>query len=110
MGLRRPQVWRFWTKEETRFLRKNYKKKSYQEIANDLSMSRIAVFQKARRMGLKLRQTPRPWTEADDEYIRQNYKKIPTREIAQKLNRSLDAVINRAGPLGISQKKVKVKK
>jgi hypothetical protein len=104
MGLRRPQVWRFWTKEETRYLRKNFKKKSYQEIAKDLGMTRIAVFQKARKMGLRLRQTPRPWTEADDEYIRQNYKKIPTREIAQKLNRSLDAVINRAGPLGISQK------
>jgi hypothetical protein len=67
-------------------------------------MTRIAVFQKARKMGLRLRQTPRPWTEADDEYIRQNYKKIPTREIAEKLNRSLDAIINRAGPLGISQK------
>jgi biotin operon repressor len=46
MGLRRPQVWRFWTKEETRYLKKTYKKKSYKEIAKDLGMSRIAVFQK----------------------------------------------------------------
>src|SRR4030095_10790777 len=107
MGLRRPEVWRFWTKEQISYLRKTYKKKTYTQIAKDLGMSRIAVFQKARRMGLKLRQTPRRWTQADDDYIRQNYRKIPTREIAQKLNRSLDAIINRAGPLGISRKKVK---
>jgi predicted DNA-binding protein YlxM (UPF0122 family) len=107
MGLRRPQVWRFWTKEQVSYLRKNYKKKAYREIAKDLGITLPSVNQKARRLGLKLKQSPRPWTEADDEYIRQNYRKIPTREIAEKLNRSFDAIINRAGPLGISRKKKK---
>lgn len=110
MGLRRPQVWRFWTKEEITYLRKNYKKKFYHEIAKDLGMTKYAILQKARRLGLRLKQSPRPWTAADDEYIRQNYRKIPTREIAEKLNRSLDGIINRAGPLGISRKKVKKQK
>ena len=77
------------------------------QIAKDLGMTRIAVFQKAIKSGLRLRRTPRAWSAADDEYIRQNYRKIPTREIAAKLDRSLDAIINRAGPLGISRKKVK---
>ena len=27
MGLRRPQLWHFWTKEETKYLKKNFKKK-----------------------------------------------------------------------------------
>lgn len=104
MGLRRPQVWRFWTKEQVSYLLKNYKKKTYRKIAKDLGISVPSVNQKARRMGLKLRKSPRAWTAADDEYIRQNYRKIPTREIAEKLDRSLDAIINRAGPLGISRK------
>ncbi len=104
MGLRRPEVWKFWNLEQVQFLKKNYKKKTYVQIAKELGMTRIAVFQKARRMGLKLRNTPKPWTEADDEYIRQNYRKIKTRLIAEKLGRSLDSVINRAGPLGISNK------
>jgi hypothetical protein len=33
MGLRRPQVWHFWTKEETQYLRRHFKKKSYPQIA-----------------------------------------------------------------------------
>ena len=107
MGLRRPQVWHFWTQEETQYLKKNFKKKSHAEIAKDLGMTKIAVFHKAIKLGLRLKRAPHPWTEADDEYIRQNYRKIPTREIAQKLDRSLDAIINRAGPLGISRRKRK---
>jgi len=108
MGLRRPQVWRFWKKEETAYLRRNYKVKTYREIAEHLGISTPAVFKKAIRIGLKLREAPRPWTEAEDEFIRQNYRKIPTKEIAQKLNRATDSIINRAGPLGISKGKRKL--
>ena len=97
-------MWSFWTKEQTTYLKKNYKKKNYVGIAKELGMTRIAVFQKARRLGLRLRNKPQKWTSADDEYIRTNYRKIPTREIAAKLNRSMDSIINRAGPLGISAK------
>jgi len=104
MGLRRPQVWKFWNKDEVSYLKKNYKKKTYEAIAKDLGMTRISVFQKARKMGLRLRGKPQPWTQEHDDYIRQNYKKIPTRDIAEKLGRSLDSVINRAGPLGISDR------
>jgi hypothetical protein len=109
MGLRRPQVWRFWTDEETKYLKKNYKKKSYQVMANELGMTRFAVLQKANRLGLKVKRSPRPWTEEEDDYIRQHYRKIPSREIAETLNRPLDSIINRAGPLGISRPKGKKK-
>lgn len=107
MGLRRPEVWRFWTKEQVTYLKKNYKKKTYAKIASELGMTRTAVFQKARRMGLRHRGTPRAWTADEDRYLTDNYRKIPTRDIAEKLGRSLDNVINRAGPLGISRKKSK---
>ena len=107
MGLRRPEVWRTWTSNETKYLKRNYKKKTYREIGIELGMTTNAVFHKAIRIGLKLREAPRRWTKEEDEYIRQNYRKIPSREIAQKLNRGVDSIINRAGPLGISKKKVK---
>jgi hypothetical protein len=105
MGLRRPQVWRFWTKEETQYLKKNYKKKTYKQIADYLGMTTAAVFTKAMRTGLRVRTAPRAWTEAEDEFMRQNYKKIPTRELAEKMNRTYDSVITRAGLIGITRHK-----
>lgn len=60
MGLRRPQVWKFWTKEETRYLKKNYKKKTYEQIARDLGMTRNAVSLRAQHIGLRKQKAGRP--------------------------------------------------
>lgn len=104
MGLRRPGATGFWGKEDTQYLKSNYKKKTYREIAEKLGMTTVAVFKKAIRLGLRLRGAPVRWIEADDEYIRRHYGKISARDIAQKLNRSYDSIITRAGLLGVTRK------
>jgi len=52
MGLRRPQVWKFWTKEEVKYLKKNYKKKTYVQIAKELDRSLDAIINRAGPLGI----------------------------------------------------------
>jgi len=107
MGLKRPGAPGFWSEEDTKFLKKNYKKKTYREIAETLGMTTVSVFKKAIRLGLRMRGAPVKWSEAENEYLRRNYGKLPVKEIAEKLNRSYESVITRAGLLGVTRKKTK---
>jgi hypothetical protein len=107
MGLRRPEKWRFWSEEQTRYLRKNYKKKPLSQIAKDLGVTKSSLFHKASRMGFRLKRSPRAWTKTEDDYIRQNYLNMLSREIGEKLDRSADVIMNRAKILGLRKVKKK---
>lgn len=90
-----------WTKDEQQYFKKNWKSKSYKEIAQYLNISYDVVLYHSINLGLRKRSAGRPWTEKEKEFVRRNYNVIPRREIAAKLNRSMLVVSNLAGKLGL---------
>lgn len=98
-GLYRGLDYRRWTKEEHKYLVKNYRCKKYKEIAKHLGFSRTAVAFRANKYGLFKRSHPRIWTEQEIEFIRQNYSILTIEEIANQLSRTKGSIIGCADRL-----------
>ena len=61
---------RVWNNDKVEFLKENYNKLSYQEIANKLNLSYAAISHKACRLKLDSRDL---WTEQENIIIKDNY-------------------------------------
>ena len=87
---------RVWTIEKTNFLKENYTKLSYQDIANSLNLSYAAISHKAFRLKLDSRDL---WTEEENNIIKNNYSFNP--DVWNLLpNRSRASIIVQARKLG----------
>lgn len=87
-----------WTEQELEFLKNNYIKMSYKELANYLGRSIPSVKHKAERNNLNM---PRRWTEQDIEYLKQNFKTMSYKKLAIDLNRTKAAVDCKVNELGL---------
>lgn len=103
-GLYRGPMYRQWTDEELKYLRKNYRRKSFKDIANHLGLCRHAVEYRANKHGLYRRSRRRIWTEQEIEYVRKNYSICTIEEIAKHLSRTKGAIMGCADRLELRGK------
>lgn len=89
-----------WTKEEKAFLRDNYKKLSYREIAARLGRSELAVQSKSAVIGIRI---SRAWSEEHLTILRRDYPNRTAASIAAEIGRGLSAVHGMAKSLGIKK-------
>jgi hypothetical protein len=89
-----------WSEEELTFLRDNYRKKSYAEIASHLCRPVTAVKSKAGAMGIQI---SRRWSDEDTVLLKELYPDTPTKEIAERLGRCLTKVYRMANSLGLKK-------
>lgn len=90
---------RKWTNEEIKFLKENYGKMIYNEIAAVLKRSTQSVSGKARIMKLGENVL---WKEGEIRFLERSYKNnIPPIKIAEFLNRSYCSVVYKAIRLGL---------
>lgn len=81
---------KYWSEEETNYLKENYKTKSAEEISKHIGRSESSIFQKALKMGLK--KDNYRWTKEEEDYLEDKWGVIPISTIAKKLNKTIKAV------------------
>lgn len=72
-----------WSKNEEKWLRKNYKKFTNKELGNHFGVNLDSIRHKLRFLGLRKRKF---WTKKDIKYLKENYNKKPYYELAKDLN------------------------
>ncbi len=92
---------RFWTKDETTFLKENFSKMWVNDIAICLDRSESSVHHKAQRLGLI---HGRWWTEKEIEYVAQNYQKLSKKQIAEHVDKTITAIESLGAKLGVTNK------
>jgi len=93
-----------WTEEEIEFLKENYNKMLYRDIAKILGRTVNSVRSKALKLGLTKREASE-WSDEEIEYLKRNYHVKPLSEIIRKLQRSEKSIIHKAQRLGLSSPK-----
>jgi predicted transcriptional regulator/DNA-binding CsgD family transcriptional regulator len=100
LNLKRPLSYR---KEEDKFLKKNYRKMTYKQLASSLGRSVVTVQSHLKMLGVKQR-NHKKWSEEDIEFLKREYKRMSIAETAKQLNRSLSSVTNMAWSMGLQDK------
>lgn len=103
---------RLWTKDETEYLRKNFKSTPPEVLAKVLGRSVNSINSKAYCMGLNVQsgnRTGSGWVKRDLKFLIDNYDNMSVDDIAAKLNRSSGAVRAKAFSLGITKGQQKEK-
>jgi hypothetical protein len=89
-----------WTEAEKDFLRSNYKRLTYQEIAAELGKTRDQVKQAASRYKITV---SRAWPEQEIKILRELYPNTPTQHIADQLGKTLTPIYRMANQLGLKK-------
>lgn len=103
-GLYRGSIYKTWTDEELKYIRKNYRRKSFKDIAKDIGLPCSAIKYRANKYGLYRKPRCRLWTEQENEYVRNYYSVDTIEEIAKHLSRTRGAILGRADRLGLRGK------
>lgn len=91
---------RKFTKEEDAFIRKNYRKSTYRDIAEHLGRSTLSINHRVQK--LKLTKMPvRRWTKEEDQIIRDNHER-GLDWLIQALGRNRNVVSVRVNELGFT--------
>lgn len=90
-----------WTKEDQKYLIKNYRRKSFKEIAEHLGFCTKTVASRANKQGLFKRSRRRLWTDQEIDYVRNNFSSLTIEEIAKHLSRTKRAIMGCADRLGV---------
>lgn len=102
-----PFIKREWTAEEENFLKQNYRKLTYKQMALQLHRSSASISRHAFQLGItegKPKQTRgKPWTEKEILYISEHHKDDP-KDIARYLDRNESSVLNKLTRLGFRQR------
>ena len=97
---------RVWKKDETEYLRKNFKTTQPETLAKVLGRSVHSINSKAYCMGLNVQsgnRTGSGWSKRDVKFLIDNYENMRIDDIAAKLKRSSNAVRIKAFSLGITR-------
>lgn len=89
-----------WTEEEEAFLRENFGRLTYGEIAEALKRSKRAVCHKAFNLGFSA-DAYVPWKKDDVDFLRRNFASMSSQELAASLRRTVHAVRRKAHKLGL---------
>ena len=91
-----------WSREELKYLTKNYHLMSPRQLAKHLKYSVSAIRNKARKLGLR---SGVFWTEKQKQYLKRWYHKTPLKEIARRLGRNESSVHRMLRITGLKQKR-----
>lgn len=89
-----------WTEEDETFLRENFGKLTYGEIARKLKRSKRSICHKAFNLGLSA-DAYAQWNQEDLDLLRRNFMSMSSQELAVCLRRSVHAVRRKAHKLGL---------
>jgi hypothetical protein len=90
-----------WTVEEENFLRENYPKLKYNELAKKLNKTKSSVDHKIIRM--KLDKKRKRFTKEEEKLLRKNYANSDSKELAKKLQRKRSSVFYKSNYLKINK-------
>ena len=114
---------RFWSEEDSQFLRDNYKSLSAKELSNKLGRSVSSIRSRAFMEGLSNKRgvstIPKiakeitlnsvkgrvSWSRKEISLLRKEFKEIGVAEMAKKLGRSAGSVSGKAHALGLTKKR-----
>jgi Zn-dependent peptidase ImmA (M78 family) len=107
LGLRKIKTDRYkkWTKDDDKFLKKNFKKMKLLELAAYFGIGIGLVSYRARKLGLK-KFNSGIWNERNDEILRNNYATLPAKELAAFFEASEQVVRKREKKLGLKRPKL----
>ena len=83
---------RFFTEDEKEYIKKNYPRKTPEEIANYLGVKKQNLIAYAHRHGIS---NNRYWTKNDEQYIETNFGHMTTASMAKKLGKTQRQVIDK---------------
>lgn len=89
-----------WSPEDEQFLRDNYRKMTYREMAKHLGRGEKAVKSRAAVLGIRKN---RQWSSEDLQTLIDLYPDTPTRQLANRLGYGLTAVYGMAKKLGLKK-------
>lgn len=89
---------RHWSKEELRFLKKNFPEMDFKTMAKKLGRSHSAVRSRANKLGLR---SVVYWTEKEDALLKRQYLRSDVKDVTKKLGRTASSVKSRALKLGL---------
>lgn len=94
---------RAWTEAEDDYIRRHYREKTKQEIAQALGRTKPAVATRAEKLGItqEHRQMFRPWTQQEEAKLKRWYGRKSAREIAALLDRTIPSVRGKAAMMGL---------
>ena len=90
-----------WTDDEVSFLKDNYKKYTYDELALQLNKSFSSIQFKLMKLGLKKLEQNK-WTDDEVSFLKDNYLKMSIKDISKILDRTYSSVIEKSHYLGLS--------
>ena len=96
-----------WTKKETSFLKENYGKMSFEELAKNLGRSVGSVSGKVSGLGLPLKKAKKDknnrklWTKDDVQYLKNNYGKKSVKVLAKQLKRTPYSITSKAHEINV---------
>ena len=103
MAKKKKNIYREWSNEEIKLLKKLFPIKKKKEIADILGRSFYSVASKAHVVGLK-KVDKRKWSDDEIKLLKEIYPIKRTREVAAQLGRPMPSVIHRAYIMGIRKK------
>ena len=95
-----------WTDEQLLYLKENIKRKTYDELSNNIGKSPVAIHIKANELGISYHAKSninKKWTDKEDEYLKRNYSRSTLQNLSKALNRSSIAIRDRARILRIAR-------
>ena len=98
-------VFRYWSKEEVRILKRYYSKIGAVGMTEKLDRSARGITTKAHTLGLYFIEASRAWTPSQVKRLRKYYPTMSSRMAADKLGRTLHAVDLKASKLGLRKSK-----
>lgn len=94
-----------WTDEELTFLRDNYRKYRYVELASILKKSKKSIEIKITRLGLTPKGvTHKRWLKAEDHFLMNHFEEYTDFELGQKFNCTIRNVRERLAELKLKRK------
>ena len=93
-----------WTEEDKDYLKKNFNKYTYKQLAQLLNRSVEAIKLQSKKLGLRKRVT-NEWVEEDIKYLKENINKYSYEELGQLLNRTPNACRYKAFTMGIKKER-----
>lgn len=89
-----------WNEEELAYLRANFQKYTYNELANHLGKSCFSIKKAANALRM-VKQPHKPWTKEEDDFLKEHYIDMTSAEIGGKLGRSVHSINARRDTLGL---------
>lgn len=89
-----------WSEAEEAFLRENFGKLTYGEIAEKLGRTKRAVCHKAFKLGFSA-DAYAPWKQEEVDFLRENFSSMSSLDLAVRLKKTVHAVRRKAHKLGL---------